>query len=110
MIMKWQAMEISLISNILALRFVHTLYAWINYVNLSTAHSLDRSKEVGIRKVVGAGKFQLVRQFLTESFFLNIIAIILGILVFRLTLPAFSTLVEKDLDSLVLLIGDFGYS
>ena len=75
--------------------------AWINYVNLSTAHSLDRSKEVGIRKVVGAGKFQLVRQFLTESFFLNIIAIIIGILVFRLTLPAFSTLVEKDLDSLV---------
>src|SRR5258705_1310285 len=75
--------------------------AWINYVNLSTAHSLDRSKEVGIRKVVGAGKFQLVRQFLSESFFLNIIAIIIGILVFRLTLPAFSTLVEKDLDSLI---------
>jgi putative ABC transport system permease protein len=75
--------------------------AWINYVNLSTAHSLDRSKEVGIRKVVGAGKFQLVRQFLSESFFLNTIAIIIGILVFRLTLPAFSTLVEKDLDSLV---------
>ena len=76
--------------------------AWINYVNLSTAHSLDRSKEVGIRKVVGAGKFQLVRQFLSESFFLNIIAIIIGILVFRLTLPAFSTLVEKDLSSLVI--------
>jgi putative ABC transport system permease protein len=75
--------------------------AWINYVNLSTAHSLDRSKEVGIRKVVGAGKFQLVRQFLSESFFLNIIAIIIGILVFKLTLPAFSTLVEKDLNSLV---------
>jgi len=75
--------------------------AWINYVNLSTAHSLDRSKEVGIRKVVGAGKFQLVRQFLSESFFLNTIAIMIGILVFRLTLPAFSTLVEKDLDSLV---------
>jgi len=75
--------------------------AWINYVNLSTAHSLDRSKEVGIRKVVGAGKFQLVRQFLSESFFLNTIAIIMGILVFRLTLPAFSTLVEKDLNSLL---------
>jgi putative ABC transport system permease protein len=75
--------------------------AWINYVNLSTAHSLDRSKEVGIRKVVGAGKFQLVRQFLTESFFLNIIAIIIGVLVFRLTLPAFSALVEKDLGSLI---------
>ena len=50
--------------------------AWINYVNLSTAHSLDRSKEIGVRKVAGAGKFQLIRQFLGESLFLNIIAII----------------------------------
>jgi putative ABC transport system permease protein len=74
--------------------------AWINYVNLSTAHSLDRSKEVGIRKVVGAGKFQLVRQFLGESLFLNTIAIIIGIVIFRLTLSSFSTLVEKDIDSL----------
>src|SRR5688572_15712287 len=75
--------------------------AWINYVNLSTAHSLDRSKEVGIRKVVGAGKFQLVRQFLTESLFLNTIAIIIGVLIFRLTLSSFSTLVEKDMNSLL---------
>ncbi|MEI9945765.1 MAG: ABC transporter permease [Chitinophagaceae bacterium] len=74
--------------------------AWINYVNLSTAHSLDRSKEVGIRKVVGAGKFQLIRQFLAESLLLNIIAISIGILIFRLTLPVFSTLVEKDINYL----------
>jgi len=74
--------------------------AWINYVNLSTAHSLDRSKEVGVRKVVGAGKFQLIRQFLSESFFLNIIAIIIGITIFRFTLPAFSNLVQKDISSL----------
>ncbi|HET6996724.1 MAG TPA: ABC transporter permease [Chitinophagaceae bacterium] len=71
--------------------------AWINYVNLSTAHSLDRSKEVGVRKVVGAGKFQLIRQFLAESLLINIIAIILGVIIFKLTLPAFSTLVEKDI-------------
>ena len=74
--------------------------AWINYVNLSTARSLDRSKEVGVRKVVGAGKFQLVRQFLSESLLLNVIAIILGILFFRLSLPAFSSLVEKDISVL----------
>lgn len=74
--------------------------AWINYVNLSTAHSLDRSKEVGIRKVVGAGKFQLVRQFLAESLFLNLIAIIIGVLIFRLTLLPFSNLVEKDISYL----------
>src|SRR6185503_7182308 len=75
--------------------------AWINYVNLSTAHSLDRSKEVGIRKVVGAGKFQLIRQFLVESLCLNSIAIIIGILIFQATLSSFSTLVEKDIDSLM---------
>ena len=74
--------------------------AWINYVNLSTAHSLDRSKEVGIRKVVGAGKFQLIRQFITESFFINIIAIIIGILIFKFTLSSFSSLVEKDVNYL----------
>ncbi len=74
--------------------------AWINYVNLSTAHSLDRSKEVGIRKVVGAGKFQLIRQFLGESLFLNMFAIVIGILIFRLTLSPFSDLVQKDISSL----------
>jgi len=71
--------------------------AWINYVNLSTAHSLDRSKEVGIRKVVGAGKFQLIRQFLSESLFLNFFALVLGFITFRLTLPAFSKLIEKEI-------------
>ncbi len=74
--------------------------AWINYINLSTAHSLDRSKEVGVRKVVGAGKFQLIRQFLTESLFLNIVAILLGTIIFRLALPSFSNLVRKDINSL----------
>ncbi len=74
--------------------------AWINYVNLSTAHSLDRSKEVGIRKVVGAGKLQLIRQFLAESLLLNIVAILIGIAIFKMTLPAFSTFVEKDVSSL----------
>src|SRR5918993_140143 len=74
--------------------------AWINYVNLSTAHSLDRSKEVGVRKVIGAGKYQLMRQFLAESVFLNVIAITLGILLFKLTLPAFSRMVERDINTL----------
>jgi len=74
--------------------------AWINYVNLSTAHSLDRSKEVGVRKVIGAGKFQLVRQFLGESLLLNVFAILLGIALFRLSLPGFSKLVARDISNL----------
>ncbi|MEP7322347.1 MAG: ABC transporter permease [Saprospiraceae bacterium] len=74
--------------------------AWINYVNLSTARSLDRSKEVGVRKVAGAGQFQLIRQFLSESLLLNIIAMIAGGLIFVLALPPFARLVGKDIGSL----------
>ncbi|MEP7106781.1 MAG: ABC transporter permease [Ferruginibacter sp.] len=74
--------------------------AWINYINLSTAQSLDRSREVGVRKVVGAGKFQLIRQFLIESLFLNVIAIILGVFIFKMALPSFSSLVQKDISNL----------
>lgn len=71
--------------------------AWINYINLSTARSLDRSKEVGVRKVVGAGRAQLIRQFLTESLLINITGIILGIFIFLLSLKWFAGLVEKDI-------------
>lgn len=77
--------------------------AWINYINLSTARSLDRSKEVGIRKVIGASKNQLIGQFLNESFLINLFALILGYLAFRFSIPYFSTLVGKKLTSFVLL-------
>ncbi len=71
--------------------------AWINYINLTTAHSMDRSKEVGVRKVIGAGKFQIIRQFLAESFFMILAAALLGILGFRFGQPFFSKLVDKDI-------------
>ena len=71
--------------------------AWINYVNLSTARSLDRSKEVGVRKVVGAGKFQLIRQFFAESLLINFAGILIGILIFLLSLNWFANLIEKDI-------------
>jgi putative ABC transport system permease protein len=74
--------------------------AWINYINLSTAKSFDRSKEVGLRKVIGANKFQLVRQFLAESTLLNLMAIILAVLIMKASLPFFSSLVEKQVDDL----------
>lgn len=71
--------------------------AWLNYVNLSTARSLDRSKEVGIRKVVGAFRYQLMRQFLVESLLVNIIAIGIGIAIFHFAQPFFRELVGKNL-------------
>lgn len=76
------------------------LIAWINYVNLSTARSIDRAREVGVRKVIGAGKMQLISQFLSESFLINFIGILSGIALFILFLPSFSTFSEKDLSYL----------
>jgi putative ABC transport system permease protein len=74
--------------------------ALINYVNLSTAHSLERSKEVGVRKVIGASKGQLVKQFLGETFLMNAMGIITGFLLFKFFLPSFSQLINKNVTDL----------
>ncbi len=73
------------------------LIACINFMNLSTARSEKRGKEVGIRKVVGASKGKLVGQFLGESVLLAFLAGILALLLVRLALPAFGQLVSQDL-------------
>ncbi|MEQ9305776.1 MAG: FtsX-like permease family protein, partial [Marinoscillum sp.] len=61
--------------------FFILIIAWINYINLSTARSMERAKEVGIRKTMGAYKKQLIYQFLSEAFVLNFIALIIGLLI-----------------------------
>jgi putative ABC transport system permease protein len=71
--------------------------AWVNYINLSTARSVERAKEVGVRKVIGAAKSQLVRQFLTESFLINIIALVLAFALLFLLQPLFNILVGHQL-------------
>ena len=73
------------------------LIACINFMNLSTARSEKRAKEVGIRKVVGAQKHSLIAQFLGESILFTIIAGVLALLIVKLTLPAFNELVNKKL-------------
>ncbi|HRH35787.1 MAG TPA: ABC transporter permease, partial [Catalimonadaceae bacterium] len=70
--------------------------ACINFMNLSTARSERRAKEVGIRKTLGANKFSLVFQFLTESVLMALLAGILAIGLLYLALPAFNQLAEKD--------------
>jgi putative ABC transport system permease protein len=67
--------------------------AWVNYINLSTARATERAREVGIRKVVGAHRTQLIRQFLLESGLINAIAAVAALLLVLLALPAFSGLV-----------------
>jgi putative ABC transport system permease protein len=73
------------------------LIACINFMNLSTARSEKRAKEVGIRKVIGAQKKTLVGQFIGESVLLSFIAGVLALLVVQLSLPAFNTLTDKKL-------------
>ena len=71
--------------------------AWVNYINLATAKSLERAKEVGVRKVSGATKQQLIRQFLTESLIINMLALSLAICFVLLAQPYFNTLIQQNL-------------
>ncbi len=71
--------------------------AWLNYINLATAQALKRSKEVGIRKVVGAVRMQLVSQFLLEAFIINTIALILGFAIAYFTLPILGGVLDQNL-------------
>ncbi len=73
------------------------LIACINFMNLSTAKSQKRAKEVGVRKVVGAGKIDLVGQFLSESILLTVFAGFLALLMVQLALPVFNNLTEKNM-------------
>ncbi len=73
------------------------LIACINFVNLTVAQSLKRAKEIGIRKVVGGERRQLIIQFLGESYILSFIAFILGIILAQLALPVFNQLANKAL-------------
>lgn len=70
--------------------------AWINYVNLTTARALSRAREVGIRKVLGSHRAQLIGQFLFESLFLNIVSFAIATLVIFLVFPSFNAFVGKS--------------
>ncbi|MBV4359505.1 ABC transporter permease [Pinibacter aurantiacus] len=73
------------------------LIACINFMNLSTARSEKRAKEVGIRKVVGAMKSSLITQFLGESVLIALIAAVIAIVLVQLALPSYNLLVKKNL-------------
>ena len=74
------------------------LIACINFMNLSTAKSQKRAKEVGVRKVSGADKFSLVYQFLSESLLITFFSGMLALILVQITLPIFNTLTGKVLE------------
>ncbi|PKK35646.1 cell division protein FtsX [Siphonobacter sp. SORGH_AS_0500] len=73
------------------------LIACINFMNLATARSAHRAKEVGVRKVLGSGNGNLIGQFLTESVLLSLMAFAIALVMAELALPAFNTLADKQL-------------
>ena len=74
------------------------LIASINYINLSTTRLFQRKKEIGIRKVMGAGKQQLIRQFIVESVIITLCSFIVTILFTELLLPYFARFVDRNIE------------
>ncbi len=83
--------------SLLIIAFFIIIIAWVNYVNLSTAKSVDRAKEVGVRKVMGSFRSQLIRQFLFESVLLNAFAVLLAFAIVLITYRYFDLLTGKAL-------------
>ncbi len=73
------------------------LLACLNYVNLTSAKSTMRAREVGVRKVLGAGVGSLVRKFLVESFYVSLFALVIGIALVEIALPYFANFSGKDI-------------
>jgi putative ABC transport system permease protein len=82
---------------LIAVAILIVVIACINFMNLATARSAERAREVGVRKTMGSAKSQLVYQFLTESMIISIVATILAVVIAQLVLPSFNILAHKSL-------------
>jgi putative ABC transport system permease protein len=82
---------------LLAIAFFIAVIAWVNYINLATARSISRAREVGIRKTVGSRRKQLVVQFLSESALLNFFALVFALLIVIIAIPGFNKLSGQNL-------------
>ncbi|MGZ3874307.1 MAG: ABC transporter permease, partial [Mucilaginibacter sp.] len=89
--------RIEIVHLLLAIAGIILLIACINFMNLSTAQSQKRAKEVGVRKVIGASRSRLVKQFLSESIIIAAIAAVIALLSVEVSMPAFNQLTEKNL-------------
>ena len=91
----WDAMGMPVVAIISVLSFLVLVVACVNYTNLATAQSLGRSREVGMRKTMGAGQSQLLAQFLIESMVIATIAMFVAIAVLELIVPLFNNAANK---------------
>ncbi len=83
--------------SLLLIAMLIIIIAWVNYINLATAKSMERAKEVGVRKVAGATKQQLIKQFLTESLTINVVALLMAVIIVGLLQKSFNNLVQQPL-------------
>jgi putative ABC transport system permease protein len=86
---------------LLVISILIIVIAWINYVNLSTAKSIERAREVGVRKVMGGFRSQLIQQFLMESLLLNAIAVVIAVIAVVLLTPWFNSLAGREIGFLL---------
>ena len=89
--------NVEVVTFLTIIAFFILLIAWVNYINLSTAKSVERAREIGIRKVAGAKKNQLIGQYLLEALLLNLLGIGLALTCVQFTLPYFEVLTGKPL-------------
>jgi len=88
--------DISYIYLFAAIAFIILLIACINFINFATANAIKRAKEIGVRKVIGAKRSQLIKQFLSESFLTYLLATMLALLLAQLLLPVFNYVSGKS--------------
>ncbi len=93
---------------ILLIGIMILLIAWVNYINITTSRALQRAREVGIRKVMGAYRRQLVGQFLTEALLVNLLALTLAFCLVFILQPVFNELVSLPLGLSLLLEASAG--
>lgn len=89
--------SVSRVRFLLAIALIIIILSWLNYINLSTAKSLERAKETGIRKVAGAQRPQIILQSLLESLLLNGTAIVIALVIVLIVLPVFNNYISKEL-------------
>lgn len=87
---------------LIIIAFVILLTAWINYINLTTARAMERAKDVGVRKVAGAFRSQLIRQYLIESGLVNLTAVVLASILVLCLKPIFNHITGENIDLFVL--------
>jgi putative ABC transport system permease protein len=90
-----------------AIAFFILIIAWVNYINLATAKSFERANEVGVRKVMGAQKNQLMNQFLSEAVLVNLFAAVISVVAVWLLWPVFGNLSGRNIPLDYLLQSDF---